>query len=308
MISASLGYQPYQKDARGQETPGWLAIHRPNLRIREEIIMQIVVCIKQVPDTTQVRVDPNTGTLIREGVPFIINPFDTHAMEAALRLKDQYGLRVTALTMGPPNADEILRQALSLGVDEAVLLSDRAFAGADTWATSAVLAEAIRRLAQKEEIAMVMCGKQTIDGDTAQVGPGIANRLDYHQLTLVDRIENLDLVSGRIRVRRKLEGRHEIVEAPLPAMVAVVREINRCRYPTVPRKLVAADTEITVWNNSVLRLDPKTIGLKGSPTQVRKIFSPERVKGEVIGDGLNAPEEAANLLVDTLIEKNILSV
>jgi electron transfer flavoprotein beta subunit len=255
-----------------------------------------------------VRVDPNTGTLIREGVPFIINPFDTHAIEAALRLKDQYGLRVTALTMGPPTADEILRKALSLGVDEAVLLSDRAFAGADTWATSAVLAEAIRRLAQKEEIAMVMCGKQTIDGDTAQVGPGIANRLDYHQLTLVDRIVNLDLVSGRIRVRRKLEGRHEIVEAPLPAMVAVVREINQCRYPTVPRKLVAADADITAWDNSVLRLDPETIGLKGSPTQVRKIFSPERVKGEVIGDGLNAPEEAANLLVDTLIEKNILSV
>jgi len=270
--------------------------------------MQIVVCVKQVPDTTQVKVDPKTGTLIREGVPFIINPFDTHAVEESLRLKDTYGLKVTAISMGPPSADETLRKALSLGIDDVVLLSDRAFAGADTWATSAALAEAIRRLDQKEEVVIVMCGKQTIDGDTAQVGPGIASRLHYYQLTLVDRIEDLDLKAKRIRVRRKLEGRHEIVEAPLPAMLAVVREINHCRYPTVPRRMMAEDAEVALWDNNVLEMDPNTIGLKGSPTQVRKIFSPERVKGEIVGDGLNAPEEAANLLVDALIEKNFLSL
>jgi len=270
--------------------------------------MQIVVCVKQVPDTTQVKVDPNTGTLIREGVPFIINPFDTHAVEESLRLKDAYGLKVTAISMGPPSADETLRKAVALGIDEVVLLSDRAFAGADTWATSAALAEAIRRLAQKEEVIIVMCGKQTIDGDTAQVGPGIASRLHYYQLTLVDRIDDLDLKAKRVRVRRKLEGRHEIVEAPLPAMLAVVREINHCRYPTVPRRLMAEDAEVALWDNNVLKMDPNTIGLKGSPTQVRKIFSPERVKGEIVGDGLNAPEEAANLLVDAMIEKNFLSL
>jgi len=154
----------------------------------------------------------------------------------------------------------------------------------------------------------VMCGKQTIDGDTAQVGPGIASRLHYYQLTLVDRIEDLDLKAKRVRVRRKLEGRHEIVEAPLPAMLAVVREINHCRYPTVPRRMMAEDAEVTLWDNNVLQMDPSTIGLKGSPTQVRKIFSPERVKGEIVGDGLNAPEEAANLLVDAMIEKNFLSL
>lgn len=270
--------------------------------------MQIVVCVKQVPDTTQVKVDPNTGTLVREGVPFIMNPFDTHAIEEGLRLKDKFGIKVSAISMGPPNADQTLRKALALGVDEVVLLSDRAFAGADTWATSAVLAEAIRRLDQKDEVILVLCGKQTIDGDTAQVGPGIATRLNYYQLTLVDRIEELDLKGRRVRVRRKFEGRYEIVETPLPAMIAVVREINRCRYPTVPRRLIAEEAEVPVWDNNVLKMDPNTIGLKGSPTQVRRIFSPQRVKGEIIGDGLNAPEEAARLLVDTLIEKKILSL
>jgi electron transfer flavoprotein beta subunit len=270
--------------------------------------MQIVTCIKQVPDTTQVKVDPNTGTLVREGVPFILNPFDTHALEESLRLKDKYGFRTAAISMGPPSAEETLRKALSLGIDEAVLLSDRAFAGADTWATSAVLAEAIRRLAQKEEVIMVMCGKQTIDGDTAQVGPGIATRLGYYQLTLVERIDDVDVKAKKVRVRRKLEGRHEIVEVPLPAMIAVVREINHCRYPTVPRRLMTEDAEVAVWDNKVLNMDPKAIGLNGSPTQVRKIFSPERVKGEIVGDGLNAPEESARLLVDTLLEKNILSL
>ncbi|MBN1253665.1 MAG: electron transfer flavoprotein subunit beta/FixA family protein [Deltaproteobacteria bacterium] len=270
--------------------------------------MQIVICIKQVPDTTQVKVDPDTGTLIREGVPFIMNPFDTHALEEGLRLKDKYGFRLTAISMGPPNADETLRKALSLGINEVVLLSDRAFAGADTWATSAVLAEAIKRLDKKEKVLMVLCGKQTIDGDTAQVGPGIASRLNYYQLTLVDRINTVNLKANEVRVRRKLEGRHETVEAPLPAMISVVREINHCRYPTVPRRLIAEDAEVPVWDNKVLKMDPKTIGLNGSPTQVRKIFSPERVKGEIVGDGLNAPEEAANLLVDALIEKSFLSL
>jgi len=270
--------------------------------------MHIVCCVKQVPDTTQVKIDPVTGTLIREGVPFIMNPFDTHALEESLRLKDKYGLRVAVISMGPPNTEVTLKKALALGADETVLLSDRVFGGADTLATSMVLAEAIKRLAQKEEVAVVLCGRQTIDGDTAQVGPGIATRLGYSQLTLVDRIENLDLQAKKVRVRRKLEGRYEIVEAPLPVMIAVVREINKPRYPTVPTRLMAESATVTLWDNKEMKLDVETIGLKGSPTQVRKIFSPERVKGEILGDGTNKPEETAHLLLDRLIEKSILNL
>jgi electron transfer flavoprotein beta subunit len=270
--------------------------------------MIVVTCIKQVPDTTQVKIDPVTGTLIREGVPFIINPFDTHALEESLRLKEKYGFPVTVISMGPPNTEVTLRKAIALGADEVVLLSDRAFGGADTLATSLVLAEAIKKLGQKEEVGLIICGRQTIDGDTAQVGPGIATRLGYSQLTLVDRVENIDIKTKKIRVRRKLEGRHEIVEAPLPAMIAVLREINRPRYPTVPMRLMAEGTPVPMWNNKVMELKEDTIGLRGSATQVRKIFSPLRAKGEIIGDGVNKPEEAARLLIDKLKEKSILCI
>ena len=269
--------------------------------------MLIVACIKQVPDTTQVKVDPVTGTLIREGVPFIMNPYDTHALEESLRLKDKYGFRVAVISMGPPSAEETLRKARAVGVDEAVLLSDRVFGGADTLATSMVLTEAIRKLSQQEELGIIMCGRQTIDGDTAQVGPGIATRLGCSQLTLVDRIEEVDLAARTVKVRRKLEGRHEIVSAPLPAMIAVLREINQPRYPTVPMRLLAEDAEITLWNNAAMNIDEQLIGLKGSATQVRKIFSPEREKGEIIGDESDKPEDVARSLVNRMMEKDILA-
>jgi electron transfer flavoprotein beta subunit len=268
--------------------------------------MRIVACIKQVPDTTQVQIDPVTNTLVREGIPFIVNPYDTHAMEESLRLKDRFGLRVTAISMGPPNAEATLRKALALGADDAILLSDRVFGGADTLATSNVLSEAIRCLDEEEEVALVVCGKQTIDGDTAQVGPGIATRLGYTQFTLVDRIEQIDLQAKTIRVRRKLEGRHEIAEGPLPALLTVVRELNRPRYPTVPMRLNAIDSEVKVWSNADLKLDVNTIGLKGSPTWVSRIFSPEREKGEIIGDGVNDPAGTAGMLIDRLLAKDLL--
>lgn len=270
--------------------------------------MQIVACIKQVPDTTQVQIDPVTNTLVREGIPFIVNPYDTHALEAALQLKDRFGFRVAAISMGPPNAEATLRKALALGVDEAILLSDRVFGGADTLATSKVLTAAILKLNSQEEVGLVLCGKQTIDGDTAQVGPGIASRLGYNQLTLVDKIQQVDLQSKKIRVSRKLEGRHEMVESPLPAMLTVVRELNHPRYPTVPMRLEALDAEVKVWNNEVLKLDVNRIGLKGSPTWVSKIFSPEREKGEIIGDGLRDPQGTAGMLLDKLISKDLLAI
>ena len=270
--------------------------------------MLVVACIKQVPDTTQVEINPETNTLVRDGIPFIINPYDTHAMEEGLRLKDLYNVKVAALSMGPPNTEAALRKACAIGVDQAVLCSDRVFGGADTLATSKVLSAAIEKMSQDEEIGLVICGKQTIDGDTSQVGPGIATRLNYSQLTLVDQIEHLDIENKTIRVRRKLEGRHEIVEAPLPAMITVVREINRPRYPTVPMRLEAEKAEVTTWDNSVLKLDEQTIGLKGSPTWVSKIFSPDRDQGEIIGDGVNDPSGTAQLLVDKLIEKDLLTL
>lgn len=270
--------------------------------------MQIVACIKQVPDTTQVQIDPVTNTLVREGIPFIVNPYDTHALEESLRLKDRYGWNVTALSMGPPNTEATLRKALALGVDRAVLCSDRCFGGADTLATSNVLSEAIRKLSLSDDIGIVFCGKQTIDGDTAQVGPGIATRLGYTQLTLIDKILEINLEAKTVRVRRKLEGRYEIVEAPFPVMITVVRELNRPRYPTVPQRLTAKTAQIEVWTNEQIKMDPLTIGLKGSPTWVSRIFSPERDKGEIIGNGAADPAGTANLLIEKLLAKDLLSL
>ena len=270
--------------------------------------MYVVACIKQVPDTPQVQIDPVTNTLVRDGIPFIVNPYDTHALEETLCMKARYGFRAAALSMGPPNAEAALKKALALGVDEAILLSDRAFGGADTLSTSKVLSAAISKLSLEDEVGLVFCGKQTIDGDTAQVGPGIAIRLGFSQLTLVDRIEHLDCIGRRIRVRRKLEGRYEIVEAKLPAMITVVRELNRPRYPTVPMRLKAAQAEVRVWDNGELKLDPDSIGLKGSPTWVSRIFSPERKEGEIIGDGMQDPVAAAHLLIDRLLEGDMLAV
>jgi electron transfer flavoprotein beta subunit len=268
--------------------------------------MFIVVCVKMVPDTTQVKIDPVTNTLIREGVPFITNPFDTHAVETGLRLKDKYRARLTVISMGPPMAESVLRRAISQGADDAVLLSDRVFGGADTWATSLVLAEAIKRLSREQPVDLVICGKQTIDGDTAQVGPGIACRLGYSQLTLVDQILVVDPDRKRIRVRRKLEEWHEVIEAPLPALLTVVREINIPRYPTVPGRLHASEAPVSVWSNDALKLDPVTIGLKGSPTQVRKIFAPQREKGEIYPGEGDQKQEAVETLISKLFQWGFL--
>jgi electron transfer flavoprotein beta subunit len=271
-------------------------------------LKHVVVAVKQVPDTTQVKIDPNTGTLIREGVPFIINPFDTHAVETALQLKDRTACRVTAISMGPPNTQQTLRKCLAWGVDGAILVSDRLFGGADTLATSFVLAATVKRIQEEwGKVDILLCGRQTIDGDTAQVGPGLATRLGMQQLTLVDQIVEINGQDGTITVRRKLEGRKEIVQARLPAMVTVVREINQPRYPTVEGRLKAQEAEIPTWNNEVLRLSPDRIGLKGSPTNVKKIFAPQRAVGEILGDGESDPEAAVQLLIQKLIERDVLS-
>jgi len=188
-----------------------------------------------------------------------------------------------------------------------VLLSDRAFGGADTLATSRVLTEAIVKLGAKEPVDLVICGKQTIDGDTAQVGPGIASRINFSQLTLVDKVLEIDVKKKVIRVQRKLEEHHEIVEAALPALITVEREINIPRYPTVPGRLDAEEAAMPLWNNSVLKLDTKTIGLQGSPTQVRRIFAPKREKGEIIPGTGDHRTEAIKAMTDKLADWDFAS-
>lgn len=256
--------------------------------------MKIVVCLKQVPDTTDVKIDPVTNTLVREGVPSIPNPYDLHALEMALRIKDRYGARVIAVSMGPPQAKSVLKKALSLGADEAILLTDRAFAGADTWATSYALAGAIKRINPD----LVLCGKQAIDGDTAQVGPGIATRLNYTQLTYVADFKNFDAEKHEIIVLRKLEEGVETVAARLPALLTVVKEANEIRYASLPNLMKSVESEPPVWDNKVLALDPNLLGLKGSPTQVVKIFSPASREG---GKLIIASEAEIGQIVELLL-------
>ncbi len=268
--------------------------------------MNIVVCIKQVPDTTEVKVNPETNTLIREGVASIVNPFDTYAIEAALRLRDKFGGKVTAITMGPPQAENALREAVSLGADEAILISDRAFAGSDTWSTSLVLSKAIERMSKENEgrVDLVVCGKQASDGDTAQVGPGIAAHLDLPQATYVRRIDSLHLDTSPkvIVVERLIEEGYELVEVNLPALITVVKEINEPRMPSLRGKMKAKSINIPVWKNNDLGIEEDKIGLEGSPTRVVKIFTPPKKEGGKVFDG--EPEEAVDRLVEQI--KDIL--
>lgn len=255
--------------------------------------MNVVVCVKQVPDTTDVRIDPETHTLVREGVPSIVNPFDMFALEEGLRIKERLGGKVTALSMGPPQAKEALKEAIAMGIDEAVLISDRAFAGADTLATSYTLSLGIRRIGAYD---LILCGRQAIDGDTAQVGPGIAEGLDIPQVTLVKKIE--EIREGYARVEKMTEEGFEVVETPLPALLTVVKEINEPRLPTLRGQMRAKAFNIPVWTAADLQADPARIGLDGSPTWVVKVFTPEPRGAGVVLEG--EPEELVERLVAEL--------
>ncbi len=255
--------------------------------------MNIIVCIKQVPDTTDVRIDPVTNTLIREGVASVINPFDTYAIEEGVRLKEKFGGKVIILTMGPPQAQQALKEAISVGADEAVLLSDRAFAGSDTLATSYTLSSGIRKIGSFD---MILCGKQASDGDTAQVGPGISTHLNIPQVTYVKKIESI--IDNKAKVERMVEEGFEIIEVPLPCLITVVKEINEPRLPSLKGKMRAAKAEITTWTAKDLGLDPAKLGLNGSPTKVVRIFTPPpRVGGQVLK---GEPDEVAGKLAELL--------
>ncbi|RMG04124.1 MAG: electron transfer flavoprotein subunit beta/FixA family protein [Nitrospirae bacterium] len=241
--------------------------------------MKILVCIKQVPDTAEVRINPETNTLIRDGVPSIINPYDLHAIEAGLRLKEDHGGTVTVITMGPPQAEEALREAISMGADEAVLLTDRAFAGSDTWATAYTLAKA----AEKLSFDLIICGKQAIDGDTAQVGPEMAEFLNIPHVAYVKGIDEID--DGKIVVERMMDEGYDVVEAELPALITVVRELNEPRLPSLKGKMRAKKAEIRKLTLQDIGASSEDTGLNGSPTQVKNIFAPEAKKDRKMIEG-----------------------
>ena len=257
--------------------------------------MNIIVCIKQVPDTTDIKIDPETNTLIREGVESIINPFDLYALEEAVQLKEVHGGKVTAISMGPPQVETALRETVALGVDEIILITDRKFAGADTWATSLTLAAAIRKM---DSYDLVLTGQQAIDGDTAQVGPGIAMHLNIPQICFVRKIETLE--NGSATMQRLMEEGYDRIQVKLPALISVVKEINIPRLPSLRGKRNARKAELTIWTAEFLGLDEADIGLNGSPTQVVEIFSPQHEKtGE---KHTVEPEEAADILYKKIKE------
>ena len=266
--------------------------------------MNIIVCIKQVPDTTDVKINPETNTLIREGISSIINPFDMYAIEEALRLKEKFGGKVTVISLGPPQAIKALKEAVGMGADEAISLSDRAFAGSDSWATAYTLSLAIKKLG---EFDIILCGKQAIDGDTGQVGPGIASQLGITQLTYVFKIIKLEPQAGTITVERLLEEGREIVEAKLPALLTVVKDINKPRSATLFHMRRASSLLIPNWTAADLPgADLSKLGLKGSPTQVIKIFSPPKREGVLDLIKADSVELSAAILADKIIAEKIL--
>ncbi|MBK5241431.1 electron transfer flavoprotein subunit beta/FixA family protein [Clostridium sp.] len=239
--------------------------------------MNIVVCIKQVPDTTEVKIDPKTGTLIRDGVPSIINPDDKNALESALVLKDDQGAHVTVVSMGPPQAEKALREALSMGADAAVLISDRAFAGADTLATSNALAGAMRKL----DYDIIFAGRQAIDGDTAQVGPELAERLGIAQVTYVEEVMSVN--GDTLRIKKATEDGYEIIKVKTPVLLTAIKELNTPRYVNMSNVFETFKKEIKVWTASDIGVDKSLLGLSGSGTKVIKSWTKElKGKGEIV--------------------------
>jgi len=254
--------------------------------------MNIIVCIKQVPDTAEIKINPETNTLMREGVPSIINPFDLHALEAAVQMKEKHGGKVTVLTMGPPQAEAALRETISMGADEAVLLSDRAFAGSDTWATSYTLAQAIKKLGAD----IIFCGKQAIDGDTAQVGPETAEFLGIPHVSYVRKIE--EVKDNYIRVERLMDEGYDVVESTLPVLLTAVKELNQPRMPSLKGKMTAKKADIKKMGKDDIQAEESNLGLKGSPTQVKNIFAPQIKAERKMIEG--SPEQQVNALIDEL--------
>ncbi len=261
--------------------------------------MNVIVCVKQVPGTTEVKMNKVTNTIIREGVESIINPFDTYAIEEGLRIKEKTDGKVTVLSMGIPSVAELLKDTIALGVDEAILLSDRTFAGSDSLATSYALSMGIKKIGDYD---LIICGKQATDGDTAQVGPGLAEKLGIPHTTYVRRIEKL--ADGMIRCQRMTDDGHEVIEMPLPALITVVKEINEPRMPSLKGMMKARKATIPVWTADDIGADRQYCGLDGSPTQVIKTFVPEHTVDNEMIEG--EPEEQARLLAQKLLSMKFI--
>lgn len=256
--------------------------------------MNIVVCVKQVPATNEVKMNKETNTIIREGVEAVINPFDSYAIEEGLRVKEKLGGKVTVMSMGIPSVAELLKETVALGVDETVLLSDRAFAGSDTLATAYALSMGIKKIGN---IDLIICGKQAIDGDTAQVGPSLAEKLDLPHTTYVRKI--VEIREGYIKCQRLTEDGYEVIEMPLPAVITVVKEINEPRLPSIKGMMKAKKAIVNIWTADDIGADKALCGLKGSPTQVVKTFVPVHEVHSELFDG--EPAEQASKLAEKLL-------
>lgn len=265
------------------------------------IVLHIVACIKQVPDTKVIKMNPKTNTMDRASAPAILNPYDAHAVEEAVRLKKRYGGTVSVLTMGPPPAVKAIKKCIEIGADEGYMISDRAFAGADTLATSYALYKALEKISNIHPIDLVICGKMTIDGDTGQVGPGIARRMDIPPLTSVKKVVEVNKDQGNMVVHRKVEDGHEVIQSTLPCLLAVEKDINEIPYSPMPNMLKAARYKPTIWAVDDLEgVDRKQLGLKGSPTIVSRVWAPEKPKGgEMLqGSTREQVEQLFNILMD----------
>lgn len=261
--------------------------------------MNILICVKQVPNTNEIKIDPEKGTLIRDGVESILNPTDANALEEALNLKDKLDdVKITVISMGPPQAKEMLRECLAMGADDAILLSDRAFGGADTWATSNTLAAAIKKIGDYD---IVFAGREAIDGDTAQVGPQVAENLRIPQVTYV---EEFKVEGNEVIVHRKVEDGYHIIRVKMPVLLTTIEELNKPRYMTIDGIYDAFETKINIWSLEDIPIDKDKVGLKASPTRVYKSFTPEPKKKGVILEG--TCEEKSNKLIETLKEKNLI--
>lgn len=268
-------------------------------------MLHIVACIKQVPDTKIIKMNPKTNTMDRSSAPAILNPYDAHAVWEAVRLKARYGGTVSIVTMGPPPAVKAIKKCIEIGADEGYLITDRAFAGADTLATSYTLTKAIEKIGKIKPIDLILCGKMTIDGDTGQVGPGIARRLDIPPLTNVNKVELINKDEGHCVIHRKLEDGYEVIQSTLPCLFSVEKDINEIPYSTMPNMLRAARYKPIVWSvNDLEDVERTLFGLKGSPTIVAKVWPPEKPKGgEMLAGG---PKEQVPRLLEILWEKKEL--
>lgn len=269
-------------------------------------MLHIVACIKQVPDTKIIKMNPKTNTMDRSSAPAILNPYDSHAVEEAVRLRARYGGVVSVLTMGPPPAVKAIKKCIEIGADEGYMITDRAFAGADTLATSYALTKALEKIAAEvRPIDLIICGKMTIDGDTGQVGPGIARRLDMPPLTSVNKVEEVNREDGYAIVHRKLEDGYEVIRSTLPCLLSVEKDINEVPYSSLPNMLKAARYQPTIWSvDDLPGIDRMQLGLKGSPTIVSSVWAPQKPQGGKLLEG--EPQQQVEQLLEVLLARREL--